>query len=178
MGGDDRAGAATILTAALEILERGLPHPPLTFCWFIQEEIGLQGLVTCSSRCSASRRWLQLGRRLAGKMTIGATGGYRMNVEVRRRRQPRRRCSGAGRQRHRHRLHRHRRAAPRRLAWAGAKGQEQRHQQRRLHPCRRSDQRRDRPGHAQSRSPQPRPEIPPEARRRNREGASRTPPRK
>ena len=43
LGGDDRAGAATILTAALEILERKLPHPPLTFCWFIQEEIGLQG---------------------------------------------------------------------------------------------------------------------------------------
>jgi len=37
LGADDRAGAATILTAAREILERKLPHPPLTFCWFIQE---------------------------------------------------------------------------------------------------------------------------------------------
>jgi tripeptide aminopeptidase len=43
LGADDRAGAAAILTAALEILEQKLPHPPLTFCWFIQEEVGLYG---------------------------------------------------------------------------------------------------------------------------------------
>ena len=83
LGGDDRAGAATILTAALEILRRGLPHPPLTFCWFIQEEVGLQGA-----------RYLQ--KSLLGKpalcfnwdggapekITIGATGGYRMDLLV------------------------------------------------------------------------------------------------
>ncbi len=84
LGADDRAGCATILTAALEILEKGLPHPPLTYCWFIQEEIGLQGA-----------RYLQTG--LLGKpamcfnwdggsptkLTIGATGGYRFVIEIR-----------------------------------------------------------------------------------------------
>lgn len=83
LGADNRSGSATILSAALEILEHKLPHPPLTFCWFIQEEIGLQGA-----------RFVQKG--LLGKpamcfnwdggacekVTIGATGGYRMVIEV------------------------------------------------------------------------------------------------
>ena len=43
VGADDRAGAATILSAALHILRHKLPHPPLTFLWTIQEEIGLYG---------------------------------------------------------------------------------------------------------------------------------------
>jgi tripeptide aminopeptidase len=83
LGADNRSGCATILSAALEILAHKLPHPPLTFCWFIQEEIGLQGA-----------RFVQKG--LLGKpamcfnwdggtcdkVTIGATGGYRMVIEV------------------------------------------------------------------------------------------------
>ena len=83
LGGDDRAGAATILTAALKILEQKLPHPPLTFCWFIQEEIGLFG-----ARCVQKS---VLGKPAvcfnwdggpAHKLTIGATGGYRMAIEI------------------------------------------------------------------------------------------------
>lgn len=84
LGADDRAGTAVILTAALEILRRRLPHPPLTFCWFVQEETGLHG-----SRCLTKR----LLRKPAvafnwdggspAKLTIGATGGYRLSVDVR-----------------------------------------------------------------------------------------------
>jgi tripeptide aminopeptidase len=83
LGADDRAGAAVVLTAALEILRNGLPHPPLTFLWTVQEEIGLYGA-----------RSLQLG--LLGKpklafnfdggshekLTVGATGGYRMDIRI------------------------------------------------------------------------------------------------
>src|SRR5690606_32378559 len=43
LGADNRAGAAVVLNTALEILQRGLPHPPLTFLWPVQEEIGLYG---------------------------------------------------------------------------------------------------------------------------------------
>jgi tripeptide aminopeptidase len=84
LGADDRSGVAVILNTALEILERGWPHPPLTFCWFVQEEIGLQG-----SRC-VSRSLLgkpQLAFNWDGgspsKLTVGATGGYRMSIEIR-----------------------------------------------------------------------------------------------
>ena len=36
LGADDRAGAAAIIVAALEIIKNKLTHPPLTFCWFVQ----------------------------------------------------------------------------------------------------------------------------------------------
>ena len=35
LGADDRAGAAVVLNAALEILRRKLDHPPLTFLWTV-----------------------------------------------------------------------------------------------------------------------------------------------
>lgn len=83
LGADDRSGVAVVLGAALEILARKLPHPPLTFFWAIQEEVGLHGA-----------RNVQLG--LLGKpklafnwdggpadrITIGATGGYRLNIDI------------------------------------------------------------------------------------------------
>jgi tripeptide aminopeptidase len=83
LGADDRAGVATILAAALEILERGLPHPPLTFGWLIQEEVGLWGARLVSKAL--------LGRPAMGfnwdggaceKVTIGATGAYRLRIEI------------------------------------------------------------------------------------------------
>ena len=83
LGADDRAGVAVVLSTALEILTRGLPHPPLTFCWFVQEEVGLHG--------SRQVKRSMLGKpRLAFnwdggspyKLTIGATGCYRIAIEV------------------------------------------------------------------------------------------------
>jgi tripeptide aminopeptidase len=83
LGADNRAGCAVILSALLEICERQLPHPPLTICWFVQEEIGLQG--------SRNLRKSLLGQpKLAfnwdggpsTRLTVGATGGYRMQINV------------------------------------------------------------------------------------------------
>ncbi len=84
LGADNRAGVAVTLTAACEILARDLPHPPLTFCWFVQEEIGLHG-----SRC-VDTGWLgnpQLAFNWDGgppeKLTVGATGACRVEIDVR-----------------------------------------------------------------------------------------------
>lgn len=83
IGADDRAGVAVTLNAALAILKYQLEHPPLTFCWFVQEETGLHG-----ARCVAKSK---LGRpRLIFnfdggnpvKMTIGATSGCRMTIDI------------------------------------------------------------------------------------------------
>jgi tripeptide aminopeptidase len=83
LGGDDRAGAATILTAALEILEHKLPHPPLTFCWFIQEEVGLYGARMVQKNLLAKPAMcFNWDGGACEKVTIGATGGYRMQIEV------------------------------------------------------------------------------------------------
>jgi tripeptide aminopeptidase len=83
LGGDDRCGVAVVLGAALEILENKLPHPPVTFLFTVQEEVGLFG--------ARNVKLAMLGRpQLAfnfdggssEKVTIGATGGYRMNIRV------------------------------------------------------------------------------------------------
>jgi tripeptide aminopeptidase len=83
LGADDRAGVAVVLNTALEILERGLPHPPLTFCWFVQEEVGLHGSREVKKSLLARPR---LAFNWDGgspyKLTIGATGCYRLRIEV------------------------------------------------------------------------------------------------
>ncbi|MDX1946889.1 MAG: M20/M25/M40 family metallo-hydrolase [Pirellulaceae bacterium] len=83
LGADDRAGAATILSAALEILENKLPHPPLTFCWFVQEEVGLHGARNLQlSLLGKPAMCFNWDGGACEKLTIGATGGYRMQIEV------------------------------------------------------------------------------------------------
>src|SRR5437868_8005987 len=83
LGGDNRSGCATILTAALEILQHKLPHPPLTFCWFIQEEIGLQGArFVQRSLLGKPAMCFNWDGGACQKVTIGATGGYRMVIDV------------------------------------------------------------------------------------------------
>jgi tripeptide aminopeptidase len=83
LGGDDRSGVAVVLNAALEILRRDLPHPPLTFCWFVQEEVGVQG--------SRQVKKSMLGRPKMAfnwdggspyKLTVGATGCYRLTLDI------------------------------------------------------------------------------------------------
>ena len=83
LGADDRAGATVILCAALEILERKLPHPPLTFCWFIQEEIGLQGARRVSKSALGNPRLaFNWDGGNPAQLSIGATGAYRMQIEI------------------------------------------------------------------------------------------------
>ncbi|MCA9121370.1 MAG: M20/M25/M40 family metallo-hydrolase [Cephaloticoccus sp.] len=83
LGADNRAGCAVLLCAAIEILTRKLPHPPLTFCWFVQEETGLNGSRHLTKSLLANP---QLAFNFDGgaptKLTIGATGGYRMLIEI------------------------------------------------------------------------------------------------
>jgi tripeptide aminopeptidase len=83
LGGDDRAGAATILTAALEILRNNLPHPPLTFCWFVQEEVGLHGAEFLQlPKLGKPAMCFNWDGGAPEKLTVGATGGYRMTIAV------------------------------------------------------------------------------------------------
>ena len=72
-----------MLSVALEILRHKAPHPPLSFLWTVQEEVGLYG--------ARYARLGLLGRPhlafnfdggAADKVTIGATGGYRMRIRV------------------------------------------------------------------------------------------------
>lgn len=83
LGADDRAGVATVLTAATEILSRDLPHPALTFLWTVQEEIGLHGARLLSlSKLKKPKLAFNWDGGAPNKMTIGATGGYRMEITI------------------------------------------------------------------------------------------------
>jgi tripeptide aminopeptidase len=83
LGADDRAGCAVVLTAALEILRHKLPHPPLTFYWPIQEEVGLYGARYADLKLLRNPKLaFNWDGGPAEKLTIGATGGYRMEIEV------------------------------------------------------------------------------------------------
>jgi len=83
LGADDRAGVAVVLTAALEILRRKLPHPPLTFFWPVQEEVGLHGARHATLGLLGKPRlcfnWDGSGPL---KLTTGATGAYRIKVDI------------------------------------------------------------------------------------------------
>jgi tripeptide aminopeptidase len=72
-----------VLATALEIIERDLPHPPLTFYWTVQEEIGLYGArYAKTSLLGKPRLAFNFDGGAAEKVTIGATGGYRMDISV------------------------------------------------------------------------------------------------
>ncbi len=84
LGADDRAGAAVVLTAALEILRRRLPHPPLTLLWTVQEEIGLLGARHATiGLLGHPRLAFNFDGNSPEDVTMGATGGYRMTIRVR-----------------------------------------------------------------------------------------------
>jgi tripeptide aminopeptidase len=83
LGGDDRAGAAVVLNSALEILRHDLPHPPLTFCWFVQEELGVQGSRQVKkSMLGGPKMAFNWDGGSPYKLTIGATGCYRITVDI------------------------------------------------------------------------------------------------
>lgn len=83
LGADDRAGCAVVLTAALEILYRKLSHPPLVFFWPVQEEVGLFGAhfarLAALGKPKLAFNW---DGGPADKLTIGATGAFRIAIEI------------------------------------------------------------------------------------------------
>lgn len=83
LGADNRSGASAILNAAIEIMRRKLPHPPITFLWPVQEEVGLFGarFVKLSSLGNPKLCFNWDGNE-PHKVTVGATGAYRMQIEI------------------------------------------------------------------------------------------------
>jgi tripeptide aminopeptidase len=83
LGADDRAGCAVVLSTALEILRRGLDHPPLTLLFAIQEEVGLYGArFVKAADLGRPRLAFNFDGGAVEKITVGATGGYRMDIRI------------------------------------------------------------------------------------------------
>jgi tripeptide aminopeptidase len=83
LGADNRSGVAAVLTAATEILEHNLPHPPLTFLFTVQEELGLFGsrFVQTSKLGRPAMAWNWDGRG-PHRITLAATGGETIDIRV------------------------------------------------------------------------------------------------
>ncbi|MBM4021152.1 MAG: M20/M25/M40 family metallo-hydrolase [Planctomycetes bacterium] len=83
LGGDDRAGVGVVLTTAVEILRRKLPHPPLTLLFAIQEEVGLHGArFVKAADLGRPRLAFNFDGGAVEKLTIGATGGERLDIVI------------------------------------------------------------------------------------------------
>lgn len=83
LGADNRSGAALLLSSALAILRHEIEHPPLTLLWTVQEEIGLHGArLATLSLLGKPRLAFNFDGGSPAKITIGATGGYRMTIDV------------------------------------------------------------------------------------------------
>ncbi len=72
-----------ILNALLTILEHELPHPPLTFCWMVQEEIGLVGVRNLTTgKLGKPKLCFNWDGKLADMICIGATGDSGMLIQI------------------------------------------------------------------------------------------------
>ncbi len=83
LGADDRTGTSAILAAALHVLTEKPQHGPLTFLWTVQEEVGLYGARYATiGMLGRPKLAFNFDGGPTDKVTIGATGGYRMAIHV------------------------------------------------------------------------------------------------
>jgi tripeptide aminopeptidase len=81
LGADDRAGVAAVLTGLTEAIAAGGSLPPVTLCFFVQEEIGLQGSRNLvPSKLGKIAYAFNFDGGSPYKLTIGATGGERLKI--------------------------------------------------------------------------------------------------
>jgi tripeptide aminopeptidase len=83
LGGDNRTGVGVLTTLLTTLLEKELPHPPLTFLFTVREESGLWGARHVDP---ADLERPAMGFNVDGsnpaELTIGATGAERWEAEI------------------------------------------------------------------------------------------------
>ncbi len=83
LGADDRAGVSVLLTALAEIRRRKLPHPPLTFVWPVQEEVGLMGVRFMDfKKLGNPQLCFNWDGGPSDVATVGATGGVELTIRI------------------------------------------------------------------------------------------------
>jgi tripeptide aminopeptidase len=83
LGADDRSGAAILLATVLDIARNKLPHPPLTFLWTIEEEVGLFGArYVRLAKLGKPALAFNFDGGAPAVLRVGATGGYRATIEI------------------------------------------------------------------------------------------------
>lgn len=83
LGGDDRAGAAVIFNTIRLLKQHEIPHPPLTFLWAVQEEVGLVGVRNLAlSKLGKPQIGFNWDGGAPNLAIIGATGDDHLEIEV------------------------------------------------------------------------------------------------
>lgn len=83
LGGDNRTGVGVLVTLIATLLEKSIPHPPLTFLFTVREESGLWGArFVDPADLGNPTLGFNVDGRSAREITIGATGAERWQVEV------------------------------------------------------------------------------------------------
>jgi tripeptide aminopeptidase len=83
LGGDNRTGVACLVTLVATLLERGLPHPPLTLLFTVREESGLWGARHVDLEALGGPAYaFNVDGGVPSEITLGAVGADRWEVEV------------------------------------------------------------------------------------------------
>src|SRR5262249_4064174 len=83
LGGDNRTGVGCLVTTILTLLERKLPHGPLTFLFTVREESGLWGArFVDAADLGDPVMGFNIDGRSPHEITVGAVGAERWEAEV------------------------------------------------------------------------------------------------
>ncbi|MFO0845421.1 MAG: M20/M25/M40 family metallo-hydrolase [Gemmataceae bacterium] len=83
LGGDNRTGVGVLVTLAATLLQKKLPHPPLTLLFTVREESGLFGARHVDpADLGGAAMGFNVDGRDAGEVTLGAVGAERWEVEI------------------------------------------------------------------------------------------------
>jgi tripeptide aminopeptidase len=83
LGGDNRTGVACLVTLAATLLERRLPHPPLTLLFTVREESGLWGARHADLAALGGPAYgFNVDGGVPSEITVGAVGADRWEAEV------------------------------------------------------------------------------------------------
>jgi tripeptide aminopeptidase len=83
LGGDNRTGVACLVNLVATLLERQLPHPPLTLLFTVREESGLWGARYVDPEdLGRPSVGFNVDGRTPAELTIGAVGAERWEAEI------------------------------------------------------------------------------------------------
>jgi tripeptide aminopeptidase len=83
LGGDNRTGVACLATLAATLLQKRLPHPPLTLLFTVREESGLFGARHLDPKdLGGPIMGFNVDSKSPAELTIGAVGAERWEVEI------------------------------------------------------------------------------------------------
>jgi tripeptide aminopeptidase len=83
LGADNRTGVACLVTLAATLIQKSLPHPPLTLLFTVREESGLWGARYLDTSLLGDPVYgFNVDGRLPAEITIGAVGAERWEAEI------------------------------------------------------------------------------------------------